>query len=62
MGGKQENRGDAGQLSGGEGVQGMPVIIMPGEKELQLPDEEKGEQSVCVGRSELCGSGQRALR
>ena len=40
----------------------MPVIIMPGEKELQLPDEEKGEQSVCVGRSELCGSGQRALR
>ena len=61
MGGKQENRGDAGQLSGGEGVQGMPVI-MAGEKELQLPDEEKGEQSVCVGRSELCGSGQRALR
>ena len=37
----------------------MPVI-MAGEKELQLPDEEK--QSVCVGRSELCGSGQRALR
>ena len=38
----------------------MPVIMA--EKELQLPDEEKLEQSVCVGRSELCGSGQRALR
>ena len=25
----------------------MPVI-MAGERELQLPDEEKGEQSVCV--------------